>query len=75
MARIPFRADAKVDYAAQLNAVVDDVTRKLGLLPGPDLYTWFKAHPEHLTDGLHPDDAGSIEMIRRWAEAAGPLYP
>jgi len=74
VARIPFRADAKVDYAAQLNAVVDDVTRKLGLIPGPDLYGWFKAHPEHLTDGLHPDDAGSIEMIRRWAESAGPLY-
>ncbi|MGA8891278.1 MAG: GDSL-type esterase/lipase family protein, partial [Anaeromyxobacteraceae bacterium] len=74
VARIPFRADAKVDYAAQLNEVVDDVTRKLGLLPGPDLYAWFKVHPEHLEDGLHPDDAGSIEMIRRWAEAAGPLY-
>jgi lysophospholipase L1-like esterase len=75
VARIPFRPDSAVDYAARLDAVVDDVTRNLGLLPGPDLYSWFKAHPERLMDGLHPDDRGSVEMSRLWAEAVAPLYP
>jgi lysophospholipase L1-like esterase len=75
VARIPFRADSPVDYPERLNAVVDEVTRQLGLLPGPDLHGWFQANRNHLADGLHPDDAGSVEMIRRWAEAAAPLYP
>jgi lysophospholipase L1-like esterase len=75
VARIPFRADSPVDYPARLAAVVDEVTARLGLLPGPDFHGWFKANRAHLTDGLHPDDAGSQEMIRRWAEAAAPLYP
>jgi acyl-CoA thioesterase I len=73
--RMPFRSDAPVDRAAELNRVVDEVTAELGLLPGPDLYAWFKAHPERLADGLHPDAAGSGEMIRLWAEAVAPLYP
>jgi lysophospholipase L1-like esterase len=73
--RMPFRSDAKEDFAARLDAAVDAVTAELGLLPGPDLYSWFKAHPERLTDGLHPDDAGAVEMIRLWAEAVAPLYP
>ncbi len=73
--RIPFRPDSAVDHAARLNGVVDEVTAELGLLPGPDLYGWFKAHPERLADGLHPDDAGSVQMIRLWAEAMAPLYP
>jgi lysophospholipase L1-like esterase len=75
VARIPFRADAKEDFPARLNVVVDQVTRELGLVPGPDLYGYFKAHPERLTDGLHPDDAGSVEMSRLWAEAVDRLYP
>jgi lysophospholipase L1-like esterase len=75
VARMPFRADAKEDFPARLNAVVDAVTREEGLLPGPDLYTYFKAHPERLQDGLHPDDAGSVEMSRLWAEAVDRLYP
>jgi lysophospholipase L1-like esterase len=73
--RIPFRTDAKEDFAARLNAVVDAVTREEKLLPGPDLYAFFRAHPERLTDGLHPDPPGAVEMIRMWAEAAAPLYP
>jgi len=75
VARIPYRSDAKeVDFQARLNEVVDEVTRARGLLPGPDLYGWFKAHPEQLTDHLHMDDAGSRALQRLWAEAASPLY-
>lgn len=75
VARIPFRADSPVDYPSRLNAVVDEVTARLGLLPGPDLHGWFLSHRERLADGLHPDDAGAVEMIRLWAEAVAPLYP
>jgi acyl-CoA thioesterase I len=73
--RIPYRTNSKEDFAARLNAVVDAVTREERLLPGPDLYGYFRAHPERLMDGLHPDPAGAVEMIRLWAEAAAPLYP
>lgn len=72
--RIPHRTDSKEDFAARLNAVVDAVTREERLLPGPDLYAYFRAHPERLMDGLHPDPAGAVEMIRLWAEAVAPLY-
>ncbi len=75
VARIPFRADSPVDYPARLDHVVDEVTARLGLLPGPDLYGWFRAHRERLADGLHPDDAGAVKMIELWAEAVAPLYP
>ncbi|HSB20801.1 MAG TPA: GDSL-type esterase/lipase family protein [Anaeromyxobacteraceae bacterium] len=76
VARIPYRSDSgAVDFQARLGAVVDDLTRELDLLPGPDLYRWFKAHPERLTDHLHMDDRGSVELMELWAEAADPLYP
>jgi lysophospholipase L1-like esterase len=73
--RIPARSDARVDFQARLNAVVDEVTRTERLLPGPDLYSYFHAHPERLMDGLHPDPAGAIEVVRLWADAVAPLYP
>jgi acyl-CoA thioesterase-1 len=72
--RIPFRTNVKEDYPARLNAVVDAVTREERLVPGPDLYSYFRAHPERLMDGLHPDPAGAVEMIRLWAEAVDGLY-
>lgn len=73
--RIPFQTVYGPDYAAPKNAVLDEVAAAHGLLPGPDLYGWFKAHPERLSDGLHPDAKGSVEMSRLWAEAVAPLYP
>ena len=72
--RIPYRTDTKEDFAARLNEVVDAVTREEDLLPGPDLYGWFRAHPGRLADGLHPDPAGAVEVIRMWADAVEPLY-
>ena len=54
--------------------MVDDLTRELALLPGPDLYRWFKTHPDRLTDHLHMDDRGSVELMELWARAADPLY-
>jgi lysophospholipase L1-like esterase len=72
--RIPFRTGDAADNPGRLNAVVDAVTVEQGLLPGPDLYGWFKAHRERLADGLHPDEAGAVEVNRMWAEAVAPLY-
>ncbi|HEY6003861.1 MAG TPA: SGNH/GDSL hydrolase family protein [Anaeromyxobacter sp.] len=72
--RIPFRTNSKEDFAARLNAAVDAVAREERLVPGPDLYAYFHAHPERLMDGLHPDPTGAVEAIRLWAEAAAPLY-
>jgi lysophospholipase L1-like esterase len=75
VARIPFQTKYGPDYAAAKNLALDEVVRAAGLGPGPDLYGWFKAHPERLRDGLHPDDAGAVELNRLWAEAVAPLYP
>jgi lysophospholipase L1-like esterase len=75
VARIPFQTKYGQDYVAVKNEVVDEVVRAEGLLPGPDLYAWFKRYPERLADGLHPDGQGSVDMQRLWAEAAAPLYP
>jgi len=75
VARIPYRSDVGArDFAEQLSRVVDEVARQQGLLPGPDLYSWFRAHPERLTDHLHMDDRGAVELMRLWVEAAAPLY-
>lgn len=75
VARIPYRSDVgAVDHPARLSAVVDEVAREQGLLPGPDLHGWFRAHPERLTDHLHMDDRGSVELMRLWVEAVAPLY-
>jgi lysophospholipase L1-like esterase len=75
VARVPYQTKYGADYVAAKDAALDEVVREEGLAPGPDLYAWFKAHPERLRDGLHPDDAGAIELNRLWAEAAAPLYP
>jgi lysophospholipase L1-like esterase len=75
VARIPYRSDAgAVDHAERLSRVVDEVARAEGLLPGPDLHGWFRAHPERLTDHLHMDARGSVELMRLWVDAVAPLY-
>ena len=51
------------------------MVRAAGLLPGPDLYAWFRANPGELRDGLHPTDRGAVETARLWADSAAPLYP
>lgn len=75
VARIPFQTKYGPDYVAGKNVALDEVVRAAGLAPGPDLYGWFKAHPERLRDGLHPDHAGAVEVNRMWAEAVAELYP
>jgi lysophospholipase L1-like esterase len=76
IARIPFAARGPADSDVRaLNDVVDLVTARNGLLPGPDLYAWFSAHPDELsTDGVHPSETGYRSINRLWYEALRPLY-
>lgn len=72
LARVPFQTSRDV---SPLNVELDAVVKKHGLRPGPDFYAWFKAHPEQLRDGLHPNDEGAKAMNRLWADAVADLYP
>jgi lysophospholipase L1-like esterase len=76
IARIPFAAEGPDDADVRaLNRVIDRVAARNGLLPGPDLYTWFSAHPDELRpDGVHPSDEGSRSINRLWYEALRPFY-
>lgn len=46
------------------------------IVPGPDLYGYFKDHPELLAaDGLHPSSQGCAAYRKLWAEMArGAVY-
>jgi lysophospholipase L1-like esterase len=56
-------------------AAIDELVKKNGLVPGPDLYTWFLKHPEELKDdGIHPTIEGGASIQRFWAEAVYQLY-
>lgn len=72
IARTPWNLNPAVpEYVA----AIDAVTAANGLTPGPDMYGWFKAHPEELlTDRVHPNAAGQRSIQRLWAEAAARAY-
>ncbi len=72
--RIPWNVGGAA-YLGAFNAQVDTVCAEFGLGVAPDLYAWFLAHPEHLYDGVHPNDNGSRAMNQLWADAVRPLYP
>jgi acyl-CoA thioesterase I len=76
IARIPFAAKGPADSDVRaLNKTIDRVVARNGLLPGPDLYAWFSAHPSELgPDGVHPSEAGVRSINRLWYEALRPLY-
>jgi acyl-CoA thioesterase-1 len=75
-ARIPFAVDGPLDARVRaLNGVIDRVAARNGLLPGPDLYAWFRSHRNELgADGVHPNEAGTRSINRLWYEALRPLY-
>ena len=76
LARIPHTLDPdKDEHVQRLNGVIDRLTARNGLRPGPDLYTWFAEHPEELArDGIHPTVAGSLSINRLWFEALRARY-
>lgn len=56
--------DAEVQ---RLNHVIDEVTAANHLIPGPDLYTLVRDHPDYLLpDGLHPTGPGAIAINAAW---------
>lgn len=77
IARIPATDSALTGW--QVNAKVltslDSLIEANDLPSGPDLFNWFKEHPEeHNTDGVHPNAAGSASIQRLWAQAVVPFY-
>ncbi len=75
LARIPF-ATMFHDNLAPFNAAIDEISTSHGLPCGPDLYSWFRDHPEELSsDGVHPSDIGYRSLNRLWAMAMLGRYP
>ena len=75
LASIPFASDGQHRNIPMFNRVIDDLRTGNSLPAGPDLYTWFAAHPEELRDGVHPNDRGIVSTNRLWGEAVDALYP
>jgi hypothetical protein len=74
LARIPFERSGQQTSVSAYNEVIDELTREHGLLPGPDLYAWFAAHPEQLDAAGQPSLDGRAAIQRLWSEALDALY-
>jgi len=75
LATIPFASDGQHRNIPKFNRVLDELRAANSLPTGPDLYTWFAAHPDELRgDGVHPNDRGSVSINRLWGEAVEALY-
>lgn len=73
--KIPYAVGSAHVSIPNYNAVIDELNTQYGLRPGPDLYSWFLAHPEELgPDGVHPNETGSLSINRLWAQAVTGLY-
>jgi len=75
LSRVPFSPDGNHASLPMFNAVIDDLTSTNELPVGPDFYAYFMAHPDQLTDMVHPNDMGQAAMNRLWAEAMRVVYP
>jgi hypothetical protein len=71
-------SDAGWQVHPDFEQAVDDLTSENGLIPGPDLYTWFLTHPEEInpgsTDGVHPNADGAASIQKLWAQKMDSLY-
>jgi lysophospholipase L1-like esterase len=72
---ISYATDGGHNYVTNFNAVIDNLVVSNRILAGPDCYTFFKANPNQLSDGLHPNDAGMRSYNLLWSQAMRPLYP
>jgi chitodextrinase len=72
---IPFSCDGQHNSIPAFNQAIDQlVAANPGTLAGPDLYTYFQAHPAELSDCIHPNSTGSVSINRLWAQAMDSLY-
>ena len=63
----------QVNYAFE--EAIDSLTAKNKLIPGPDPYSYFLAHPsQHISDGIHPNDSGAAAIQSLWAQKMDSLY-
>jgi acyl-CoA thioesterase-1 len=78
LARIPYSAAAP-HTVPQFNAIIDRLSTSHGLPCGPDLYAWFRDHPEEISpsdpSSVHPGDVGNQSINRLWAQAMLGRYP
>ncbi|MFO0752912.1 MAG: hypothetical protein U0411_06260 [Thermodesulfovibrionales bacterium] len=52
------------------NKVIDELVKANKLtMPGPDMYSYFSAHPEEFSDTTHPDGIGYQSMADLWYNA------
>jgi hypothetical protein len=74
---IPWRGCTPATAIPQYNAGLDTLQTTDSFVSGPDLYTYFAAHPEDFgADELHPVvGGGPAAMNTLWAAAAAKLYP
>jgi lysophospholipase L1-like esterase len=79
LARIPYACEpdtaTKHTTIPRFNEIIDRLQAKYNLPCGPDLYSYFAAHPDQLADCVHPNSAGYKVMNQLWADAARVLYP
>jgi acyl-CoA thioesterase-1 len=75
LARLPYSEQAKTTLP-QFNTIIDKISTDKKLPCGPDLYDWFRVHPEQVSvDGVHPSEVGYRSINKLWAEAMSRLYP
>jgi lysophospholipase L1-like esterase len=75
---IPWGANANLQANVPvLNAELAKLKAEIPeIVPGPDLYGYFRDHPSLIGDGIHPTwDPGYAAMRRLWAGTALSLYP
>jgi lysophospholipase L1-like esterase len=54
----------------EYNQVIDELDAANALpIQGPDLYTYFAAHPEEMSDRLHPNGQGYRSIADLWTQA------
>jgi lysophospholipase L1-like esterase len=67
---IPYSTDPNLATVPNYNAAVTTIRATMKCAIGPDLYSWFLAHPEQLgPDGIHPTQDGYDSVNRLWEEA------
>jgi acyl-CoA thioesterase I len=73
-ARTPASSAVPRERVEAFNRAIDELEARHQLVPGPDLYAWFAAHPEQLGGDGRPMSEGQNAIERLWAEALDGLY-
>jgi lysophospholipase L1-like esterase len=75
LAKLAYTLDAARNTNILLyNQVIDELVVSNGIsVTPPDLYSWFQAHPEQLSDTLHPNGIGYQWIAKFWEDALVPV--